>query len=136
MAEAAKRLKRAHALAKKTVRKSIKSKRKIPNKKKIPDPFVSIFMPAVVAMFAKRFIAEVNRLSAGKFIIEGSSMGIQKRSLKELCTMRDNIEALLNNREWLNPDLVTGLEQAYGQVVYHINHYEQYHRDDLGVPDE
>lgn len=50
----------------------------------------------------------------------------EKKSLKELCEMRDSIKTILEHKEWLGD--IGILETALETIEYHIKHYDEYQK--------
>lgn len=65
-------------------------------------------------------------------ITKGGQMS--KKSLNELCRMRDSLEYLLDDGHWLGETKT--LNKLLDIVKYHIKHYEQYRLDEFGLVNE
>jgi len=56
---------------------------------------------------------------------------MDKKSLKELCTIRDALKDLIVHGEWLGN--MDWLKNTLGMIEYHIEFYAQYQQENFGV---
>jgi len=52
-----------------------------------------------------------------------------KKGLKELCSIRDSLETLEEHKKFIGVDV----RRALKMTKYHIKHYEQYQKKEMGL---
>jgi len=55
--------------------------------------------------------------------------GEMKKGLKELCSIRDSLETLEEHKKFIGVDV----RRALKMTKYHIKHYEQYQKKEMGL---